>query len=206
MLRVVVSQFLFRRTLPAGAVLFGGTAGPLAVFFAAIPLIVPITLFLTGSFLVGNIGFRITVPLLPSLESLILPVFEFIAVLGAFLLLPAAEVSVAFLVAAAPLVFAFSTMLVRIPAAPPTGSGTPGFNGEVGRARKDLLAPAIAIVGRMGDRTIVRELADRGDSTCEAGTLRDAVRATGFATCFVRFFGFSTSSFSLSAVDIWSLP
>jgi hypothetical protein len=176
----------------------GGTAGPATVFFAAIPLNVPMTLFLTGSFFAGSIGFRITVPLLPSLESLIRPV-----VAGAFRPLPAAEeVSVAFLVAAAPLVFAFSTIPVRMPAAPPTGSSTPGFNGDVGRARKDFVAPAIAVIGRIGDRGIVRELADRGESTCEAGTFRDAVRATGFAVCFVRFFGFSTFSFSLSAVDI----
>jgi hypothetical protein len=97
-------------------------------------------------------------------------------------------------------------MLVRMPAAPPAGMGPVSFMGETGRAKKDFVAPDIAVGGRMGDRGMVRELAERGERTWDGGILREAVRAGGrMASFFARFFGFSTFSFSLSSSDTSSL-
>lgn len=178
------------------------------------PLMAPITVFLTGSFLVGNIGFRTTVDVLLSLDSLIMLVCplpalaadDAVGTAGRFALPTAVDASVAFLLVATPLVFAFSTMLVRMPAAPPTGTGPVGFMGETGRAKNVFAAPDIAVGGRIGDRGMVRELAERGERIWDGGTLREAVRAGGrMASFFVRFFGFSTSSFSLSSNDTSSL-
>lgn len=128
-----------------------------------IPLNVPITVLFAGSFFA--IGFRTTVPLLVSLESLIVRALPLVArVVGAtgagvgaaalFPLTVAGFTSATFLVsaflavsvffaavalrAAAPRVaFAFSTMFVRSPAAPP--DGTCGLSGETGRVRTGLV-------------------------------------------------------------------
>ena len=127
------------------------------------------TVLLTGSFLATGAAFLTTVVLLLSLDSLImlalpLPTLGAGAGAGTTVLLPlptAVDASVAFL-AAAPLVFAFSTIFVKIPAAPPVGTGADGLRGETGRAKKDFAA---ATGGRIGDRGSVRELADRGERT-----------------------------------------
>lgn len=130
-----------------------------------------ITVFFTGAFFVGT-GFLTTVVLLESLFSLIvlarpLPTAGADAVGAARLPRPAPAVllsAVTFLVTVALVVFAFSTMLVSNPAAPPDGICAAGFSGETGRARYDFCSDA----GRaIGDRGKVRELADRGDRTCD---------------------------------------
>ena len=91
--------------------------------------------------------------------------------------------------------FAFSTMFVNIPAAPPDGTGADGLSGETGRARKDFAGEA----GRIGERGRVREFADRGERTCEGWILaREVVRAGGIGGPRILFLGFSISSFSLS--------
>jgi hypothetical protein len=200
--------FLFLKVLPPVAGTAGFAGG--AAFFAPIPLMVPITVFGTVSFFAGAV-FLTTVVELDSLESLIvlaLPLPIFGAAMGAAVLFPrpapvAVLASVTFFVAAAPLVdFAFSTIFVRIPAAPPTGAGAVGFNGDTGRARYDFPGD---ITGLIGDRGKVREFADLGERTCEGWTFRDVVRAGGTGP-LARFFGFSISSFSLSAlVEISSL-
>lgn len=129
-----------------------------------IPLNVPITVLFAGSFFA--MGLRTTVPLLVSLESLIVRALPLVARVvgatgagvGAGALLPllvAGFASATFLVstflvsvffaavalrAAAPRVaFAFSTMFVRIPAAPLDGAGAIGLSGETGRVRAGLL-------------------------------------------------------------------
>ena len=77
------------------------------------------------------------------------------------------EVVVTFLVAVARADFAFSTILVRIPAAPPAGIGGIAFIGDTGRARYDLPGDAILVGGRTGDRACgaVREFPERGERT-----------------------------------------
>jgi hypothetical protein len=71
-------------------------------------------------------------------------------------------VSVAIRVAPPLVVLAFSTMFVRIDAAPPIGAGATGFRGEMGRASWDLAGePAV----RAGDRGTGREFAERGERT-----------------------------------------
>ncbi len=90
---------------------------------------------------------------------------------------------------------AFSTIFVRIPAAPPEGTGADGLRGETGRARKDFAGEA----GRIGERGRVRELADRGERTWDGRILaRDVVLAGGMGGPLTLFLGFSMSSFSLS--------
>lgn len=127
-------------------------------------------------------GFLTIVPLLASLESLIvlgLPLPTLGAGAGAAVLLPRPTPvvfagSAGFRVAAARVDLAFSTMLVRIPAAPPAGVGATGFKGDIGRARLDFTGDA-----RTGERGMVRELADRGDRTWDCSFALDAVRAGG---------------------------
>jgi hypothetical protein len=175
-----------------------------------IPLIVPITVLFAGSFFAAA-GFRTTVPLLVSLLSLLvlalpLPTLGAGAAVAAGALFPrpaaagfADLAGSAGLRAAAPrLDFAFSTMLVRIPAAPPAEVGAVGRNGDMGRAKFDFGGGA-----RPGERRSVRELGDRGERTWVWSL--DVVRAGGMGAPRVRFFGFSTSSFSLSPVEISSL-
>jgi hypothetical protein len=70
--------------------------------------------------------------------------------------------SAAFRVAVPRVAFAFSTIFVRIPAAPPDGTGAVGLSGDTGRARPDFAGS-----GRIGECNNVREFADLGDSTCE---------------------------------------
>jgi hypothetical protein len=143
------------------------------------------------------------VVLLPSLESLVaLPLPTRGGAAGAAVLLPrpippTAGVWVTFRGAGAPLLaFAFSTMFVRIPAAPPGGAGGNGLRGETGRAR----CAFPGVVGRMGEPGSVREFADRGDRTWDVGTLfREVVRSAGTGPR-ARFFGFSMSAFSLSTI------
>ena len=166
-----------------------------------------ITVFLTGAFFAGaGTGFLTIVALLLSLLSLIalaLPRPTVGAeVAGAALRpLPAPAAAgagfsaVTFLVAPARVDFAFSTMFVNIPAAPPVGTGADGLSGETGRARKDFAGEA----GRIGERGRVREFAERGERTCEGWILaRDVVRAGGMGGPRTLFLGFSMSSFSLS--------
>ncbi len=171
----------------------------------------PITVFFgAGSFFAGAV-FLTTVVELDSLESLMvlaLPLPIFGATTGAAVLFPRPApvpvlASVTFFVAAAPRVdFAFSTIFVRIPAAPPAGAGAVGFNGDTGRAKYDFPGD---MAGRIGDRGKVREFVDLGEWTCDGWTFRDVVRAGGTGR-LARFLGFSISSFSLSAlVEISSL-
>ncbi len=151
------------------------------------PLIVLMTVFFTGSFFAGAADFLTTVAALASLLSLVLlgrpfPIAGFGPCVATVLLpLPAAAavvtagfVPVTFLVAAAPLL-AFSTICATISA--PRLTGTAGaiiFTGETGRANKDFGG----CIGRTGESGYVRELAERGESTCDGGTL-DVVRAGG---------------------------
>lgn len=110
--------------------------------------------------------------MLASLESLIaLPLASFGGAAGAAALFPrpappvVALCSVTLRVAAAPrVVFAFSTMFVRILAAPPAGTGAVGLRGDMGRASSDF--PGDVPV-RTGERGRVREFADRGERTWE---------------------------------------
>lgn len=165
---------------------------------------------MTGAFFVGaGTGFLTIVALLDSLLSLIvlaLPLPTVGADAGGAALLPlpaagAAFSAVTFLAAPARVDFAFSTIFVRIPAAPPEGTGAVGLSGEIGRARRDFVGEA----GRMGERGRVREFAERGERTCEACILaRDVVRAGGMGGPRTLFLGFSISSFSLST-DMSSL-
>ena len=110
---------------------------------------------------------------------------------------PKTGVSATFRACAGPLLaFAFSTIEVRMLAAPPGGAGGRGFIGETGRERYDLPG----VVGRTGEPGSVLELADRGERTCEAATLfLDVVRSPGIGPR-ARFLGFSMSSFSLSVI------
>lgn len=204
-----MTQFLFLRTLVPVALTAGFPAGTFLLAPAPpIPLIVPMTVFFNGSFFAAAPGFFTTVELLVSLESLIvlaLPLPTLGAGAAAAVLLPRPTPVVlagsgAFRVAAPRDDFAFSTMFVRIPAAPPGGTGAVGLRGDTGRAKFDLDGD-----GRIGERGIVRELADRGDKTCVCSLARDVVRVGGTGAPRVRFFGFSTSSFSLSPEEISSL-
>jgi len=87
-------------------------------------------------------------------------------------------------------------MFDRIPAAPPGGAGGSGLRGETGRERYGFPW----VVGLIGEPGSVRELADLGDRTWDAGTLFfDVVRSAGTGPR-ARFLGFSMSSFSLSTV------
>jgi hypothetical protein len=121
------------------------------------PLIVLITvLFVGAAFFAGATGaFLITVDplvLLESLAALPLPPLSGGAratVLFPLPIAPIALVLVAFRAAVALRPdFAFSTMPVRIPAAPPAGAGGEGFRGETGRARRDF---SCDVLGRTGD-------------------------------------------------------
>jgi hypothetical protein len=115
------------------------------VAVAPIPLMVPITVFLTGD-LVGAVVFVTTVvPELASVDWLLLlalPLAAFAAApWGAFLPLPAPAVELAddeavvFPAAVARVDFAFSTIFVKMPAAPPVTGGPMGFKGDTGLAR-----------------------------------------------------------------------
>lgn len=180
------------------------------------PFNVLITVFLTGAFftsLATGTGFLTIVPLLASLLSLIvlalpLPILVTGAATGGAALLPlptpvvlaAGFFSPVTFRAAAParVAFAFSTMFVRIPAAPPWGVGAVGLSGEMGRARKDFVGEA----GRMGERGRVREFAERGERMLFCAGLRrgarEVVRAGGMGGPFrSRFLGLAISSFSL---------
>jgi len=115
-------------------------------FWLPIPLIVVMTVFfsLTDAAFFATAGFRTTVVVLESLESLIaLPRPIFGAAAGGAVLFPRPApalvfvlvlVSVPFRVPAPRVVFAFSTILVRMLAAPPAGVGATGFSGDTGRA------------------------------------------------------------------------
>lgn len=195
------TQFLFLRTLVPVAEAAGFPAGTFFVALASlIPLIVPITVLFAGSFFAAAVGFRTTVPLLESLWSLIvlalpLPTLGALGAAAARFPRPAPVAGLAASAFRAPaparVDFAFSTMLVRMPAAPPAGVGAVGLRGEMGRARFDLAAGA-----RPGERGSWRELAERGERTWVCSL--DVVRAGGTGAPRVRFFGFSMSSFSLS--------
>ena len=136
--------------------------------------------------------------------ALPLPTLGFASGAGARFPLPTPAVvvvsCVAFLVVAAERVdFAFSTIFVSIPAAPPDGTGAVGFSGETGRARKDFAGDAG--VGLIGERGMDLEFkfAERGERTCDSWRLaREVVRAGGSGGPRGRFLGFERSSFSLS--------
>jgi hypothetical protein len=97
---------------------------------------------------------------------------------------------VAFRVAAPRVVFDFSTIFVRIPAAPPTGVGATGLRGEMGRASWDRTGETAV---RTGDRGKEREFADLGERTWEGCSFsREVVRA-GTTGPRARFLGFSMS-------------
>ena len=134
-----------------------------------------ITVFFSfaGATFFATAGFRTTVVVLESLVSLIalpLPTFGAEAVgivlfprpAPAFVFEEVALVSVPFRVAPPLVVLAFSTMFVRIDAAPPIGAGATGFRGEIGRASWDLAGEAAV---RTGDRGTGREFAERGERT-----------------------------------------
>lgn len=172
-------------------------------------MILVITVFFsfTGAAFLAAAGFLTTVVVLDSLVSLF-PLARPLPTLGAdaggAVLFPRPApvvVSVAFRVAAPRVVFAFSTIFVRIPAAPPTIVGATGLRGETGRASCDLTGDAAV---RTGDRGIEREFADLGERTCDGLRLALEVVRAGTAGPRARFFGFSISSFSLST-DISSL-
>jgi hypothetical protein len=161
------------------------------------------TVLLTGSFF-ATTGFFTTVALLPSLESLIVLPLPLVARLtgggaGVALPLPVALVvagfgSAAFRVAVPRVALAFSTMFVRIPAAPPDGTGAVGFSGDTGRARPDFAGS-----GRIGECGSVLEFADLGDNTWDGLTCdREAVLCGGAGPPRTFFLGFSICSFSLS--------
>jgi hypothetical protein len=106
---------------------------------------VPITVFFTGD-LVGAVVFVTTVvPELVSVDWLLLLALPFrfftVTAWGTFLPFPAPAVELAddeavvFLAAVARVDLAFSTMFVRIPAAPPAIVGPTGFSGDTGLAR-----------------------------------------------------------------------
>lgn len=170
------------------------------------PLIELMTVFFsfTGAAFFATAGFRTTVVVLESLVSLIaLPRPTFGADAGGAVLLPRPAptlvfvlvlVSVPFRVPAPRVVFAFSTMFVRMDAAPPAGVGATGLRGDIGRASCDRAGEAAA---RTGDRGMEREFADRGERTCVWSFSREVVLA-GTIGPRTRFFGFSISSFSLS--------
>jgi hypothetical protein len=147
--------------------------------------------------------FLMTVEPLPLLESLAArprPTFGAGAAATALFPLPTPDAvvgSTAFLVAMPRVVLAFSTMFVRILAAPPDEAGTAGLSGEGGRDTPVLGGT----VGRIGDLGSVREFADLGERTWSGWRLtRDVVRSGGCGGPRVLFFGFSMSSFSLSVV------
>ena len=177
------------------------------------PLMVLITVLFAGAFLAAGAatGFLTIVfwlPELPSLESLIarpLPTFD---AAGAAVLFPRPAPPVVALCsvtlragASVRPVLAFSTLFVRMPAAPPGGAGAAGLSGETGRASSDFPGDT---ADRTGERGTVRELADRGERTWEAWTL-EVVRAGGTGGPRGLFFGFSMSSFSLSVEETSSL-
>jgi hypothetical protein len=142
------TQFLFLNTLPP---VVGAAVGLLAgnFFWLPIPLMVLITVFFsfTSAAFFATAGFRTTVVVLESLELLIaLPRPTFGADTAGAVLFPRPApalvvvlvlVSVPFRTAAPRAVFVFSTMFVRIDAAPPVGVGATGFRGDMGRARCD---------------------------------------------------------------------
>ncbi len=165
----------------------------------------------SGAAFFAGTGFRTTVVVLESLVSLIAlprPIFGAGAAGAALFPRPAPVlvfvlvlVSVPFRVPTARVVFAFSTIFVRIPAAPPAGVGATGFKGETGRASWDLAGGTAA---RIGDLGIEREFAERGERTCEGWSFSREVVRVGTIGPRARFFGFSMSSFSLST-DMSSL-
>jgi hypothetical protein len=164
------------------------------------------TVFFAGAaFFAAATGFLTIVEVLPSLEPLsALPLPVSGGGAGAAVLFPrpappVTAASVIFRLAAVPrVVLAFSTMFVSMPAAPPEGVGTFGFRGERGRARYDLPGE---FAGRTGETGSARELADRGESTCDGWSFaRDVVRSGGAGGPRIRFLGFSISSFSWSTV------
>lgn len=139
------AQFLFRNTLfsTAGAEALGAVAFLVA---PPIPLIVLITVLLGGAFLAAA-GFVTTVvDVLTSLDwlpllTLPLPARDAAGAGATRLLLPVPVVVGATVEAItlrevlARVAFAFSNTFVKVPAAPPAGAGTPGFSGDIGRAR-----------------------------------------------------------------------
>lgn len=168
---------LFRSTLVGAAaafVAFGAAFGATAFFVAVplMPLIVPITVLFGGAFF-ATAALVTTVPELPLLVSLLvltLPLPAFRATGAAAVLFPlptpADELpdddAVTVRAAAPRVAFAFSTIFVKMLAAPPPVLGAVGFKGETGRDRCDLAGDT---VGRVGDGGNVRELADLGERT-----------------------------------------
>lgn len=163
----------FRSTLVGAAAAFGTfvAAGFLAVV-PPIPFIVFMTVLFGGAFFATAV-FVTTVAELPLLVSLLVlarpfPTLGGPVTAGTFLPrpTPADELplddAVTVRVPAPRVAFAFSTMCVKIPAAPPAVIGAVGFRGETGRERWDLAGDT---TGRTGDRGNVRELADLGDRT-----------------------------------------
>lgn len=200
---------LLRRTLPAGAGF--GVAAAATVFFVP-PLTVPITVLLTGSFFVAVGLVTIVVLTLVSLASLLLLPLPLRALdtgggtVVCFLVLPAAEVAavevgMAFLAPVARVDFAFSTILVSMPAAPPADIGGTAFIGDAGRARYDLTGEAILVGGRVGGRACgrLREFGERGERTWSACFVRETARDAG--AVLTRLLGLEISSFSLSSIS-----
>lgn len=147
----------------------------MAAFLAVvvpIPLIVPMTLFLAGSFLAATGFLTIVVPLLISLESLMvlavaLPALDVVVAVAGFL---PRTVPVVFAVvpdatlfdaAVALVLFACSTIFVRIAAGPVAVVDAEDFVPGAGR----VFCRCAAGVGRIGDCGYVRELDDFGDRT-----------------------------------------
>jgi hypothetical protein len=124
-----------------------GAAFVTAGFFAAVPampLIVPITAFLTGDLVDGAALVTTVVPELVSVDWLLLLALPFAAFDDpapwvAFLARPVAaaelpdDEAVTFLAAVARVDLAFSTIFVKMPAAPP--GGPMGFKGDICLAR-----------------------------------------------------------------------
>jgi hypothetical protein len=143
--------------------------------------------------------------LLASLESLIaLPLPTLGGGAGTVVLFPRPAppvvcVSATFRVAVVPRVaLAFSTILVRTPAASPVGAGAEGLSGETGRARFDFPGE---VVGRFREAGKVRELADRGERIREGGRMaRGTVRDGGPGAPRTSFLRLPMSSFSLSII------
>lgn len=197
------------------------------VFFVAVPvtpfLIVPITVLFAvvagGAAAAFVVLFLTTVPVLPSLDSLmaltlravrdVAPALEAGAVAAAaFLVLVAAEdplaevavedVVVFLVVAAARVERAFSTMLLNMP----LFEGA-GLAGDTGRAMNDLPGEAAAAARSRGGRT--RLLEEVGDRIC-AGLGKGLVAAlAGLARPVFFLMSMCAISFSLSPPDMSSL-
>ncbi len=120
-----------------------------AGFFVAvppIPLMVPTTVFFAGDLVGAVVLVTRVVPELVSVDWLLLltlPLRPFTAAGSWYAFLPrpapavelADDEAVVFLAAVARVDLAFSTIFVRIPAAPPAIVGPTGFSGDMGLAR-----------------------------------------------------------------------